>query len=98
MLISLTFIFSPEFFLSWFKNEEDIQLWEKVSQTVPYILMFMAIFTLFDSINFVFSFALKGAGDTRFVFLASLLLPWPLMVLPTYLMKDYENAVYLAWV
>lgn len=95
--VGLTLILFPNFYLSWFHNSSDPELWRQVSTIVPYLLMYVAFFTLFDSMNFVFSFALKGAGDTRFVTIVALLMPWPLMVLPTWYMKDFENAVYLAW-
>ena len=52
---------------------------------------------ILDAMNMVFSFALKGAGDTRFVTLVALMVPWPIMVVPTYLMKDWNGAVYWAW-
>lgn len=96
-LMSLTFIFFPEFYLSWFENRENQTLWAEVSFIVPYLLMYVALFTSFDSLNLTFSFALKGAGDTRFVSLVALLLPWPLMVLPTLLVKDWPGAVFWAW-
>lgn len=96
-VIGISFILIPEFYLSWFKNEKNFTLWSQVQQIVPYLLMFIATFTLFDALNFNFSFALKGAGDTRFVSLVALILPWPLMVIPTYLMKDWHGAVFYAW-
>jgi multidrug resistance protein, MATE family len=43
------------------------------------------------------SFALKGAGDTYFVSLIALLVPWPLMVLPTFFLQAYEKAALYAW-
>lgn len=95
--VGLTFILFPQFYLSWFHNPENALLWEQVSVMVPYLLMFVAAFTCFDSMNLIFSFALKGAGDTRFVSLVALTLPWPLMILPTYLVKDWNGAVYWAW-
>lgn len=95
--MGLTFALFPEFYLGWFHNPNDLLLWNQVSTIVPYLLLFVALFTTFDSMNLVFSFALKGAGDTRFVTLVALLMPWPLMVLPTWLLKDYEGAVYWAW-
>ena len=64
--------------------------------TVPYPLMYAALFTTFDSMNLIFSFALKGAGDT-------LCLPrsahaaLAIMVLPTILMREWEGAVFWAW-
>jgi MATE family multidrug resistance protein len=97
LAVGATFVLFPGFYLSWFANKSDPELWTKVTGMVPYLLIFVAIFTTSDSINLIFSFSLKGAGDTRFVTLVALLLPWPLMVLPTYLLKDKPGAVYLAW-
>jgi multidrug resistance protein, MATE family len=95
--VGLTFLLFPNFYLSWFHNSENRLLWSQISEIVPYLLMFVAAFTLFDSINLVFSFALKGAGDTRFVSLVALVMPWPLMVYPTWLFRNHEQGVYWAW-
>jgi MATE family multidrug resistance protein len=97
LVVGATFVLFPGFYLSWFANKSDPELWTKVTGMVPYLLIFVATFTTSDSINLIFSFSLKGAGDTRFVTLVALFLPWPLMVLPTYLLKDQPGAVYLAW-
>jgi len=95
--IALTFILFPQFYLSWFYNAADTAMWDQVSVMVPILLMFLASFITFDSMNLVFSFSLKGAGDTRFVSMVALLMPWPLMVLPTWIVKDWNGAVYWAW-
>ena len=95
--VSMTFLAFPEFYLSWFYNSADPRLWSQVATIVPYLLMFIAVFTSFDSINMVFSYALKGAGDTRFVTTVALLVPWPTMVLPTWLVSHRADGVYWAW-
>jgi multidrug resistance protein, MATE family len=95
--VGLTFALFPGFYLSWFHNAENAALWNEVSVIVPYLLLYVALFTSFDSMNLIFSFALKGAGDTKFVTMVALLMPWPIMVLPTWYMKDMNGAVYLAW-
>lgn len=95
--ISLTFIFIPQFYIGWFENASSSDLWTEVKNLTPHLLIFVTIFTICDSVYFNFSFALKGAGDTRFVSLLALLLPWPLMILPTYLMRDTPNAIYWGW-
>ena len=95
--VGLTFLAFPQFYLSWFQNDADPHLWDQVKTMVPYLLVYVAIFTAFDSMNLNFSFALKGAGDTRFVSLIALTIPWPLMVIPTWFMKDWNGAVYWAW-
>lgn len=97
LVMGCTFLLFPEFYLGWFKNENQLLLWQDVQKTVPYLLMFVAGFTLFDSVNLNLSFALKGAGDTRFVSLVALVLPWPLMVLPTWVLRDESGAIFYAW-
>lgn len=96
-LVSLSFIFVPEFYLSWFQNQDNAALWSQVTAVVPDLLKIVAIFTLLDSMYLNISFALKGAGDTRFVSLIALTVPWPVMVLPAFLVREYESAVVLAW-
>ncbi len=96
-LVAISFWCIPEFYLSWFKNEENAALWSQVSELAPKLLGVVAIFTIFDSIYLNISFALKGAGDTRFVSLVALTIPWPVMVLPAFLLKDHANAVVLSW-
>ncbi len=95
--VGLTFLLFPHFYLNWFHNPSQQDLWNQVSIIVPYLLMYVALFTCFDSMNLIFSFALKGAGDTRFVTLVALTVPWPLMVAPTWFIKDWDGAVYWAW-
>lgn len=95
--VGVTFVLAPGFYLGWFENKKDAELWHKVMQIAPHLLIYVAIFTTADSMNLIFSFSLKGAGDTRFVTTMAFLLPWPLMVLPTYLLKDRPGAVFLAW-
>lgn len=97
IIMSASFLFFPRFYLSWFYHADDAALWEPVSVMVPYLLMFVAFFTCFDCLNLICSFALKGAGDTRYVSLVALTLPWPLMVLPTWLMRDWPGSLYWAW-
>ena len=96
-MMGLSFYLLPNFYLSWFHNSSNAALWTEVSHMVPILLMFVAVFTCFDSLNLVCSFTLKGAGDTRFVSLIALTLPWPLMVFPTWIMRDWNGAVYWAW-
>lgn len=95
--MGISFVAAPGFYLGWFENSKDPLLWSEVSSITTYLLMYVALFTAFDSMNLVFSFALKGAGDTRYVTLVALLLPWPIMVFPTWLAKDLNGAIFWAW-
>lgn len=96
-VIASTYLLFPTFYLNWFYNAENAELWAQVSTIVPFLLIYASVFSFFDTTNLIFSFSLKGAGDTRFVTIVALLLPWPLMVAPTIVMRDWEGAVYWAW-
>ena len=93
----VTFVLFPSFYLNWFHNADNQAMWDSVSYMVRYLLIFVAVFSIFDTSNIVLSFALKGAGDTRFVTLVALALPWPLMVLPSCWVSEWETGVYWAW-
>jgi MATE family multidrug resistance protein len=97
LIVASTFYLIPEFFLSWFKNDSNPALWNQVAQLTTQLLKIVAIFTILDSVYLNISFALKGAGDTRFVSIVALLVPWPIMVLPAYLLRNHSDAVILAW-
>ncbi len=97
LLAGSTFLLFPNFYMSWFKNKDNAALWAQVSVMVPYLLMFVAVFTTSDSVNLIFSFSLKGAGDTKFVTTAALILPWPLMVIPSFFLINLKGGLYWSW-
>lgn len=63
------------------------------------LLVLAAIYTLTDALTLVSAGALRGAGDTRFTMIASALLHWFLLVLPTALFVHllHLDAVHL-WI
>ncbi len=71
--------------------------WLPVAALVPVLLRFTALYSLFDGMNLIFSSALKGAGDTRFVSVVLLVLSWPTMVLPTWLAQREGWGILWAW-
>ncbi len=95
--IGFSFLCFPHFFLELFSGQGDSPLWPEVQAIVPTLLQFVSVFILFDTLNMIFSFTLKGAGDTRFVSFVALLLPWPLMVIPSWYFASWENGVYWSW-
>ena len=96
--VAVLYLAVPGVFLSIFVSSDTrAEDWLLVAQLIPPLLRFVAIYSLFDSANLVFSFALKGAGDTRFVMLAALSLSWSLMVLPTIGVRAAGGGIYWAW-
>jgi MATE family multidrug resistance protein len=71
--------------------------WAAVAPLVPVLLRFVAAYSLADGMNVVLAFALRGAGDTRFVTVVSIVLAWPVMVLPTWLAWRQGWGLEVAW-
>jgi MATE family multidrug resistance protein len=95
--VAALYLLVPDLFLWLFQSETEPDKWAAVASRVPTLLRFVAVYSLFDSINLVFAFALRGAGDTRFVILVALVLSWPLMVLPTWAALQFGWGLYWSW-
>lgn len=61
------------------------------------LLRFVAFYCLFDAANQIFSFALRGAGDTKFVMLVVSFLPWVFMVVPIWIASRFGGGIYTIW-
>jgi MATE family multidrug resistance protein len=88
---------APDALAALFHSEKETTRWHQVAEVVPVLLRFVAVYSIFDSMNLVFSSALRGAGDTRFVFAAAVSLAWPVMVLPTWLIIHNRGGLEWAW-
>lgn len=99
-IIAVGYWFFPEVFLFPFALQADPAEYASIKPMVVRLLCFVAVYSLFDTGNLIFSGALKGAGDTRFVMFVSVSLNWLLMVIPCYLFIKFVkgiNSLYLAW-
>src|SRR5262249_16742057 len=65
--VGLVYVLLPGPLVALFRSDEDPALWGRVAALVPVLLRFVAVYSLFDSMNLVLASALRGAGDTRFV-------------------------------
>lgn len=70
---------------------------DEVLALATVLLRFVAFYSLFDAANSVFSFALRGAGDTRFVMYVVSFLPWIGMVLPCAIAWKAGYGLYTYW-
>ena len=71
--------------------------WEQVRALAPVLLRFVAVYCLFDATSLVFSCALRGAGDTRFVTYAALTISWLVLIVPTWAACEYGWGLLWAW-
>ena len=95
--VAAAYLLLPGVIVSVFEGGRDPADFAALSEIVPRLLVCVAAYSVVESANVTFGFALRGAGDTRFVTLATFCLAWPIMVLPTYLVVRAGGSVYWAW-
>ena len=96
-VIAAIYLLLPTLLVSVFESNRDPEEFARIAALVPGLLVCVAVYSLADAVNVTFGFALRGAGDTRFVTLATFCLAWPIMVVPTYLVVRAGGSVYWAW-
>ena len=95
--IAAGYWFFPKVFLYPFSIGAGASDYAAIEPVAIKLLAFVAFYCLFDSGNIIFSAALKGAGDTRFVMYITIILGWLFMVLPTWLLVKAGYGVYWVW-
>ncbi|MFW6055086.1 MAG: MATE family efflux transporter [Thermodesulfobacteriota bacterium] len=99
VLVAVVFVFFPEPLLRLFRADdvspaEYVQILDLGSR----LMRFVAVYCFFDALSLVFSGALKGAGDTRFIMLTIGGLSISVMIVPVYLAVEVFAAdVSVAW-
>jgi MATE family multidrug resistance protein len=83
--------------VSAFEPEHDPEKFAAIAAVVPTLLACVAIYSLADAVNVTLAFALRGAGDTRFVTWLTFALSWPVMVLPTVAVVTYRDRLQAAF-
>ena len=99
-LVAAGYWFFPSVFMFPFALQANPAEYAMIKPIVLTLLRFVAFYCLFDTGNLIFSGALKGAGDTRFVMIVSVSLNWLLMVVPSYIaikLRPGIAGLYLAW-
>ncbi len=97
-LIALTYFFFPGVYIYPFAAKADPDGFQKISEYTVVLLKFVALYSIFDTMNLVFASAIKGAGDTRFVMIAGLFMSLLLLVIPSYIaIVIMGKGIYAAW-
>ncbi len=97
--ICVFYVGAPHLLLAAFEPDDPIERakFAAIAAIVPTLLICVAVYSLADSMNLAFSFALRGAGDTKFVTWLTFILAWPVMVIPTYVVVVNGGSIYWAW-
>jgi MATE family multidrug resistance protein len=98
LVVATIYLTMPGVLVSLFEGDRNPEEFAAIAALVPRLLVCVAIFSLADSVNLTFAFALRGAGDTWFVSLLTFCLAWPLMVVPTAFVVWLQADVEWAWV
>ncbi len=97
--IAITYFLIPEVYIFPFASQADPLQFAEVKRISIALLQFVAFYSLFDTMNIIFSNTLRGAGDTRFVMFTSVSLSWILMIIPTYFgTVVYNWGIYTTWI
>jgi MATE family multidrug resistance protein len=96
--VAAMYLLIPGVLVGLFQGDRDPDSFAALAEIVPTLLTCVAVYSLADAVNLTFSFALRGAGDTRFVSLVTFALAWPIMVLPTFVVVRGGGSIYAAWV
>jgi MATE family multidrug resistance protein len=96
-VVAALYVAAPGLLVSLFEGGRDAAKFAAVAAVVPDLLLCVAVYSLADSVNVTFAFALRGAGDTRFVSLLTFALAWPIMVVPTAVTVWAGASLYWAW-
>lgn len=99
-LVAGLFVFAPEPLLHLFVSNPDVQArYTEIMDLGVKLLRFVAVFCFFDAMNLVYSGAIKGAGDTRFIMWTIAALSVGMMIIPIYVAIEVIGAgLYTAWV
>lgn len=96
--IAALYVFVPGIFIKPFEAHADPQSFEAIRTTALMLLRFVAVFCLFDTMNLIFSAAIKGAGDTRFVMRMLLVVSVCVLIIPSYIaLVVLDASLYVGW-
>ena len=97
-LVALLYLVIPDAFLRPFASKANPETFAAIRQIAKVLLRFVAIYSIFDTLNIIFTSAIKGAGDTRFVLRMIIVLSLVLLIIPSYVaLVIFHKDIYFAW-
>ncbi|MEJ5342953.1 MAG: MATE family efflux transporter [Thermogutta sp.] len=97
-VLAVAYVFIPDVFLFAYSAGAAGESFDALRPTVILLLKFVAAYCLFDAMNLIFSGALRGAGDTRFILRVGVLM-CPIPAVLTWLGTEWFGAgLIFSWV
>ncbi len=94
----LLYVFGSGLLLAPYAAGADPQAFRGVAAIAPVLLSFVALYSIFDMMNLIFAAGLKGAGDTVYPLMLTVVLSWGAMLVPAYVACVlHDGGVYVAW-
>lgn len=96
--IAAAYVAVPDIFVAPFAAKADPEGMAEIYHLAVILLRFVAIYSVFDTMNIIFASAIKGAGDTRFVMFMILIFSALILALPAYVAIVVLNyGLMIAW-
>jgi MATE family multidrug resistance protein len=97
--IAAAYVLLPDLFVAPFAHRADPAGFQQIYRYSVVLLRFVAVYSIFDTMNIIFCSALKGAGDTAYVMIVTVILSLFVLILPTYLVVvRLDWGLMAAWV
>jgi MATE family multidrug resistance protein len=97
LALSAAYVFAPDVILMAHWSMVEQRDFPQLRELTIELLRFVAAYCLFDGMNVIFSAAIKGAGDTRFVMITTLVASVIPVVLTWVGIRQFDLGIYWAW-
>jgi MATE family multidrug resistance protein len=96
ILVAGVYLGLPHTLLRLFTSQEGPAELAFILEKGRFLLVLMAIYSLFDSLNLAFSGTLRGAGDTRFIMTAGMILTWGIFTPGMWVIVQVSSQAFIA--
>jgi MATE family multidrug resistance protein len=96
--IAAAYVIIPDLFIMPFITKTDPEGFVEIHRLIVVLLRFVAVYSIFDTMNIIFASAIKGAGDTRFVMFMIMILTPFILIIPTYIaVVIFKFGLMISW-
>jgi len=98
LFVAIAYVLVPDVFIMPFTLKADATRFKEIHDITVVLLRFVALYSIFDTMNIIFASAIKGAGDTKYVMIMILVLSLALLVIPVYIgVVLLHKGICVAW-